>query len=80
MNIYVKNKYGQIEKVPAFVGESLLEAITRMKVHAFNDDNCNGYDYTYRPHERPHDKDTKGPICGECRIVLEDNWFGRVHR
>ena len=51
-----------------------------MKVHAFeNHAICNGYDFTYRPHYRPHDNDTSGPICGECRVVLEDNWFERVH-
>lgn len=21
-----------------------------------------------------------GPVCGSCRIVLEDNWFQRVHQ
>lgn len=67
-----------VETVPAFVGESLLEAITRMKVHAFPEGNCNGYDYTYRPHLRPHDNDTRGPNCGSCRVVLKDNWFQRV--
>ena len=68
-----------MERVPAFVGESVLEAIVRMKVHAFQDSGiCNGFDFTYRPHYRPHDNDTKGPNCGECRIVLEDNWFERV--
>jgi hypothetical protein len=51
-----------------------------MKVHAFDEGNCNGYDFTYRPHLRPHDNDTKGPICGGCRVVLKDNWFQRVHQ
>ena len=51
-----------------------------MKVASFNPfDVCNGYDFTYRPHYRPHDNDTKGPNCGDCRVVLEDNWFERVH-
>lgn len=76
----MRNRNGALERVPAFVGESLLEAITRMKVRAFREDNCNGYDYTYRPHYRPHDNDTKGPICGSCRVVLEGNWFQRVHK
>lgn len=76
--MYVKNKYGVVEKVPAFVGESILEAITRMKVHSFIE-HCNGYDVTYPPHLRPHDNDTKGPVCGLCRIVFHDNWFQRVH-
>ena len=80
MNIFVKNSIGQIERVPAFPGESLLDAITRARVKAYEDSLlCHGYDFTYRPHERPHDNDTKGPTCGDCRVVLEDNWFNRVH-
>jgi hypothetical protein len=76
----VKNKYQVVEKVPAFVGESLYEAIRRMKVHAWKEGGlCDGFDFTYRPHFRPHDNDTKGPNCAECRVLLHDNWFERVH-
>lgn len=39
---------------------------------------CNGYDFTYRPHYRPHDNDSLGPKCGDCRVVFHDNWFERV--
>jgi hypothetical protein len=33
--IYIKNSLGQVEKCPAFVGESLLTTITRMRVKGF---------------------------------------------
>lgn len=71
---------GFVERVQAFVGESLFEAITRNQVHAYPYplSLCNGFDLTYRPHYRPHDNDSVGPQCGECRVVLEDNWFERV--
>lgn len=41
-------------------------------------DMCDGNDFTYRPHERPHDPFTDGPSCGSCRIVFKDNWYEKV--
>ena len=81
VNVYVRNRYGIVERVQAFVGESLLEAINRNKVHAFLNpiELCDGYDPIYRPHYRPHDNDSRGPNCADCRVTLEDNWFERVH-
>jgi len=79
--MYIRNKFNVVERIQAFEGESLFEAIVRNKVHAYGDPTllCNGYDLIYRPHYRPHDNDCKGPNCGNCRVVLEDNWFERVH-
>jgi ferredoxin len=28
---------------------------------------------------RPHDPFSEGPQCGGCRVILEDNWYNRVH-
>lgn len=79
VNLYIKNRYNMVERVPAFVGESILDAINRMKVQSFGEQLCYGHDLTYRPHFRPHDNDSSGPVCASCRIVFEDNWFKRVH-
>ena len=68
-----------VERIPAFVGESIFDAIYRMKMQAFQEDTCHGHDITYRPHYRPHDNDQTGPVCAGCRIVFEDNWFKRIH-
>ena len=40
---------------------------------------CNGGDFTYRPHFRPHDPFSAGPSCGSCRIILKDNWYNKIH-
>ena len=50
-----------------------------MQVKGFQSDICHGYDFTYRPHIRPHDPYTEGPQCGKCRVVLLDNWYPRVN-
>jgi hypothetical protein len=52
----------------------------RMKVKSFEYNVCDGYDMTYRPHYRPHDPFSDGPQCGNCRVVLEDNWYNRVDK
>jgi len=50
-----------------------------MNVASFDENVCDGFDTTYRPHERPHNNMSFGAQCGSCRVVLEDNWFKRVH-
>lgn len=49
-----------------------------MKVKGFPEEKCDGHDFTYRPHERPHDPFSDGPECGNCRISLRSNWFNKI--
>ena len=51
-----------------------------MKVKGFNyPELCDGDDFTYRPHVRPHDPFCAGPSCGSCRIVFKDNWYEKIN-
>lgn len=81
MQFNVKDSEGQWQQIHGFEGESFFEAIIRMNVRGFDANGfCNGGDFTYRPHYRPHDPFSSGPSCGSCRIILKDNWYEKIHR
>lgn len=62
------------------MGESLYETITRWRVIGGHSASyCDGGDFNYRPHERPLDPFSDGPYCGNCRVILLDNWFNKVN-
>ena len=46
----VKNKSGYWEKIPAFEGETVLDALLRMNVENIQFNVCLGGDSIYQPH------------------------------
>ena len=60
------------------VGESVLDALSRLKFGEMDSQLCFGDDQIYQPHIRPHDPFSDGPVCGKCKIMLHDNWHKKV--
>ena len=71
---------GVPRRIPAFKGESLLNALERHRTPGIFSD-CSGGDRegTMEPFQIPYDYYSMGVHCGQCSVVIPDPWADKVN-
>ncbi|KAL4470240.1 hypothetical protein ABPG74_011851 [Tetrahymena malaccensis] len=75
--INIQNRIGQFERISAFEGESLLEALQRNKVAGIVA-TCEGGEDINTMLEKPIDPVTYGPFCSSCQVVVSNPWRNKM--
>ncbi|CAD8142747.1 unnamed protein product [Paramecium octaurelia] len=68
---------GEFERIPAYIGESLLSALRRFRVTNIPGD-CEGGEKLDSILEDPVQTNTFGPSCGSCHILISSPWIEKI--
>ncbi|KAM3144969.1 hypothetical protein pb186bvf_002974 [Paramecium bursaria] len=74
LNLY---RDGVFDRIPAFVGESLLEALKRFTVDEVVG-SCDGGEKLDSILEDPIQPNSYGPLCSDCQVYIASPWVERL--